>query len=82
MKKIMAGTVLTVILFSATVRPAFAAENIFQKFTNSIQSRFERLYLMLPGEKSGQAVLNETTNAMQNLKTAQVKLCSDRFVHL
>jgi hypothetical protein len=72
MKKIMAGTVLTVILFSATVRPAFAAENIFQKFTNSIQSRFERLYLMLPGEKSGQAVLNETTNAMQNLKTAQV----------
>jgi hypothetical protein len=72
MKKILAASVVTLAIFSATVQPAFAAENIFQKIGDSLQSRFTRIYLMLPGEKSGQSVLNEATTAMQNVKTSVV----------
>ncbi len=71
-KKVLSLILGTVLLASVGVRPAYAAENIFQKFTQSLSSRLERVTLMLPGNKPGSAVMKQAAMASEKLKTAEM----------
>lgn len=42
-----------------------------QSFFGSLRTQFQRLYLQLPGEKSGQAVLEQMMIAMREVETAR-----------
>ncbi len=73
MKKFSISFLVAVFLFLVSFSPAHAEENFFQKFTHQLQSGFQRVYLMLPGDKPGDVVLQQTVDAAKNIKTAQTK---------
>src|SRR5258708_4514 len=72
MKKILFSLAASSLLMLGTATPTFAAENIFQRIGNSISNSFQRLYLILPGDKPGDAVMNQALQASQNLKSADM----------
>ncbi len=69
MKKILFSLCTASFLVFTAATPSFAAENIFQRIGHSISNEFQRLYLMLPGDKSGDAVMNQALQVQDNLKS-------------
>ncbi|HEX7017606.1 MAG TPA: hypothetical protein VF209_01730 [Patescibacteria group bacterium] len=74
MKKLLTSLVLTFCLLMVTAQSVQAQEpSAWDRFTGGITNLVQRVYLMLPGEKSGLAVLNQTMSAMQDVKTARTE---------
>lgn len=71
-KKSVAVFTFGLVLFGSSALPAYAAGNFFQDVTQSIGGTFERLYLLLPGDKSGKIIADQAFLAAKNLKTAQM----------
>jgi hypothetical protein len=71
MKKTFFATILFLSVFFISVQPSFAAENqnFFQRIQSSISNTTQRLYLMLPGDKPGIAVLNQAAQAFPRLQS-------------
>jgi hypothetical protein len=73
MKKFLTALTLAAVLSIATASPTYAAENPFQKFFSSVSNSFQRIVLLLPGDKDGKIVMNQAVQASQNLKSATVE---------
>jgi hypothetical protein len=73
MKKFLFALCLVVLFSVATASPTYAAENPFQKFFASVSNSFQRLTLLLPGDKDGKIVMNQAVQANQKLKSANVQ---------
>src|SRR5258708_2559938 len=73
MKKLSISFLAAILFFLVSFSPAHAEENFFQKFTHQIQNGFQKVYLMLPGDKPGDVVLQQAVDAAKNVKTAQTK---------
>src|SRR5258708_7158220 len=72
MKKILSICLVSLCLLTLSVRPSFAAGNIFQQISQTISNGLTRVYLLLPGDKPGDVVMSQTASSLQNLKSAQV----------
>jgi len=75
MKKTVSSISMTVlaITFAVGIAPqpvkAFDLQSSFTSITSGIQQQFRKMYLALPGDKSAEAVLEQTALAMQNISS-------------
>lgn len=70
-RKSLAFLIIAFLALTLVATPVHAQEpGFFARFRNSISSHFQRAYLMLPGSKSGEAVLQQSFTAMESVKTA------------
>lgn len=71
MKKSLFLVLVFTLLVGLTPSPARAFElgNVFSSITSSFQQRMQRVYLALPGNKSGEAVVQQSFLAMEQVET-------------
>lgn len=81
MKKITAALlVFSLAFFVLSVQPSFAADgsssnpfqNFLQKIQSSISNTTQRLYLMLPGSKPGDMIMNQAVHASAQLQSEKM----------
>lgn len=71
MKKILVSVAAITLLTGALPQPASAFDfgAAFSSVSSNIQQKFRRVYLALPGEKPGKAVIEQSAYAMQGVET-------------
>lgn len=71
MKKILVSVAAITVLTGALPQPASAFDfgAAVSSVTSNIQQKFRRVYLALPGEKPGKAVIEQAAYAMQDVET-------------
>lgn len=74
MKKTLSLVVGLMVVALVAAPAAQAATNPLQQFGESVRRQFNRLYLMVPGNKPGTAVLDQTTEAMKKVKSVSTTM--------
>jgi hypothetical protein len=70
-RKLLTFFALALLSLTIIAAPVQAQEtNFLSRLRSSVSSRFQRVYLMLPGSKSGEAVLQQSFTTMESVKTA------------
>ena len=73
MNKTMFGLVFGLVVFGSAASPVAAFENPIISWWGQLQNKAERMYLRLPGEKSGQSVLRQSFLASSGVESFQVE---------